>query len=68
MANREAIFAKVGRISQAHNFSQAFSVHLQLIAQVIMSVSFIILLALVVGLALGYYAGRRSLDDLRNEH
>ena len=30
MANREAIFAKVGRISQAHNFSQAFSVNLQL--------------------------------------
>ena len=68
MANREAIFAKVGRISQAHNFSQAFSVNLQLIPQVTMSVYFILLLALVVGLALGYYAGRRSLDDLRNEH
>ena len=68
MANQEAIFAKVGRISQADNFSQAFSVNLQLIAQVTMSVYFIMLLALVVGLALGYYAGRRSLDDLRNEH
>lgn len=68
MANREAIFAKVGRISQAHNFSQAFSVNLQLIPQVTMPVYFILLLALVVGLALGYYAGRRSLDDLRNEH
>ena len=33
-----------------------------------MSVSLIIILALVVGLGLGYYAGRRSLEDLRREH
>ena len=33
-----------------------------------MSLPFFILLALVVGLALGYYAGRRSLADLRAEH
>ena len=33
-----------------------------------MSVSLIIILALVVGLGLGYYAGRRSLEDLQREH
>lgn len=33
-----------------------------------MSLPFFILLALIVGLALGYYAGRRSLADLRAEH
>jgi len=33
-----------------------------------MSLPFFILFALIVGLALGYYAGRRSLADLRAEH
>ena len=33
-----------------------------------MSLPFFILLALIVGLALGYYAGRRPLADLRAEH